>query len=362
VPSSSHTSLREQRWESLAPSADARDLARTAQDHFASLGSLAYTRRAVAGDRNTDELWSTLLRSGYPQIGVPESFGGIGDALDLTVLLEEAGRALLAVPLLTTVAASQLLLQSGLGDDRLGLGRSTVGVAEGRVQNARVTCGPVRVLHGTDADSVVLVVTGSANLHVVEVDLPSSGAAISASTNDLDPSRPMAKIMLTDVEVRKHKGFDTVDYHQLLGPVRMCMAADLVGVATGALERTLQHVLDRRQFGRPLAAFQAVKHQLADAYVHVEKARSLALGAALAVRDEPMHPRTGQLSLFALGSSIEAAIGVSSRCVQLLGAMGVTFEADAHLYLRRSHQTALALESASAAFSAAAEIERESHV
>ncbi|MFF0818677.1 acyl-CoA dehydrogenase family protein [Rhodococcus sp. NPDC003318] len=360
--SSSNTSLREQRWESLAPSEEARDLARTARDHFTSLGSLGLTRRAVVGDRDVDELWSALLEAGYPQIGVPEQFGGVGDAIDLTVLLEEAGRALLAVPLLTTVAACQLLLEAGLGDDRLGQRRSTVGVAEGRVRDARVTCGPVRVLHGADADSVVLVVTGDTSVHVVEVDLPSPGAVISGSVNDLDPSRPIAELTLTDVEVRRHEGFPTTDYHQLLGPVRMCIAADLVGVAAGALERTLQHVLDRRQFGRQLAAFQAVKHQMTDAYVRVEKARSLVLGTALAVRDEPMRPRTGQLSLFALGSSIDAAVDVASRCVQLLGAMGVTFEADAHLYLRRSHQTALALESASAAFRAAAEIERESHV
>jgi len=346
----------------LAPSEDARDLVRTARDHFTSLGSIELTRRAVAGDRDVDELWSTLLDSGYSQIGVPDRFGGVGDAIDLTVLLEEAGRALLPVPLLTAVAASQLLLAAGLGDDRLGLHRSTFGVAEGRVQDGQVTCGPIRVLHGADAESVVLIVTGGTSLHVVEVDLPSPGLVSSDSLNDLDPSRPMAELTVTDAEARRHREFPAADYHQLLSPVRMCLAADLVGVAAGALDRPLQHVLDRRQFGRQLAAFQAVKHQMADAYVRVEKARSLVLGTALAVRDDPMQPRTGQLSLFALGSAIEAAVDVSSRCVQLLGAMGVTFEADAHLYLRRSHQTALALESASAAFRAAAEIERESHV
>ncbi|EME52601.1 acyl-CoA dehydrogenase [Rhodococcus ruber BKS 20-38] len=316
----------------------------------------------MAGDRDVDELWSTLLDSGYPQIGVPERFGGVGDAIDLTVLLEEAGRALLPVPLLPTVAASQLLLLAGLGDDRLGLRRSTLGVAEGRVRDARVTCGPVRVLHGADAESVVLIVTEDTNLHVVEVDLPSSGLVTSDSVNDLDPSRPMTKLTVTDAATRRHREFPTADRHQLLGPARLCIAADLVGVSAGALDRTVQHILDRRQFGRQLAAFQAVKHQMADAYVRVEKARSLVLGTALAVRDEPLRPRTGQLSLFALGSSIEAAVEVSARCVQLLGAMGVTFEADAHLYLRRSHQTALALESASAAFRTAAEIERQSHV
>lgn len=362
MPSSSKTSLREQRWESLAPSEDARDLARTARDHFASLGSIALTRRAVAGDRDVDTLWSALLDSGYPQIGVPEHFGGVGDTIDLAVLLEEAGRALLPGPLLTTVAASQLLLGAGLGDDRVGLRRSTVGVAAGQIQDARVTCTPVRVLHGADAESVVLVVTGDTGLHVVEVDLPSPGLVTSRSVNDLDPSRPMTELTITDVEARRHEAFTIADHHQLLGPVRMCLAADLVGVAAGALERTLQHVLDRRQFGRQLAAFQAVKHQMADAYVRVEKARSLVVGTALAVRDEPMQPRTGQLSLFALGSSIEAAVDVSSRCVQMLGAMGVTFEADAHLYLRRAHQSALALESAAGAFRAAAEIERTNHV
>lgn len=362
MPLSPNPSTREQRWESLAPSEEARDLARTAREHFAALGSIELTRRAVAGEAGSTDPWQILLESGYPQIGVPESYGGLGDSIDLTVLLEESGRALLPAPLLTTAAAGQLLLAAELGDDRVGQRRSAFGIVSGRVQNAHVTCEQVPLLHGIEAESVILLVKEEAALYVAEIELPTPGVVTSRSTHDLDPSRPIAQFSIAGAAVRQHRELSRAAYDHILSPVRMCIAADLVGVAAGALDRALRHVLHRRQFGQQLGQFQAIKHQLADAYVQVEKARSLVLGTALAVRDQPMRPRTAQLSLLALGSSITAAVGVSSRCVQLLGAMGVTFEADAQLYLRRAHQTALALESASTAFRAAAEMERESHL
>lgn len=361
MTSSLDLSTHEHRWESLAPSRDARDLAKTAREHFASLDSIEITRRAVAGDDNTENLWPILVESGYPQIGAPENLGGLGDPIDLAVLLEESGRALLPAPLMTTTAAGQLLLAAKLGDSQLGQDHAAFGIANGRVENSLVTCERVSVLNALGAKSVTLLVNENSTLHVVEVETSSPGVVASSCAHNLDPSRPFSELSFTNVPARQHRQIPSAAYNQVLSPVRMCVAADLVGIAAGALDRALRHVLARRQFGQRLGQFQAIKHQMSDAYVQVEKARSLMLGTAVAVRDQPMQTHTAQLSLLALGSAAGAAVDVTSRCVQLLGAMGVTFEDDAHLYLRRAHQTSLSLESASAAFRAAAEIERATH-
>jgi alkylation response protein AidB-like acyl-CoA dehydrogenase len=348
----------DERWESLAPSEEAQDLARTARDHFTALNTVELTRQIVGGQTRTPDLWNTIVDSGYHQIGIPEDQDGVGDQIDLVVLLEEAGRALLPTPLLATTATAQLHLTAGFTGHHSSSRPHAFAVASGLIEQETLSCEQVAVLDGAAAGHLTLLVEDDTVVHVAEIDVRSPGVAVIDGGNDFDPSRPLGRFRLAEVPVRQHHAIPRSAYHQLLSSARMCVAADLVGIAAGALDRAVEHVLQRQQFGRPLGAFQAIKHQLVDVYVAIEKARSLVLGTALAVRDQPMQPKTAQVSLFALGAAITAAIDSSSRCVQLLGAMGVTHEADAHLYLRRAHQSALALESSPKAYRAAADIER----
>jgi alkylation response protein AidB-like acyl-CoA dehydrogenase len=118
-------------------------------------------------------------------------------------------------------------------------------------------------------------------------------------------------------------------------------------------------VLQRKQFGQAIGAFQAIKHQLADAYVSVEKARSLTLGAALRLVPGDLGDVPTRECLLANAVAAEAAVQVAGRFTQLMGAMGVTFEADCHLFLRRAHQSAGLLGAPDELFLAAARIERQ---
>ncbi|NEB57109.1 acyl-CoA dehydrogenase, partial [Streptomyces griseus] len=104
------------------------------------------------------------------------------------------------------------------------------------------------------------------------------------------------------------------------------LAAEAVGTAASALERTVEYVKAREQFGRAVGSFQAVKHRLADLYVRVEAARSAAYHAA---RD----PEAGPL---ALAQALEAAGITTGEAVQLHGGIGFTWEHEVHRYLKRA--------------------------
>ncbi|WAU85640.1 acyl-CoA/acyl-ACP dehydrogenase [Streptomyces sp. Qhu-G9] len=109
------------------------------------------------------------------------------------------------------------------------------------------------------------------------------------------------------------------------------LAAEAVGAADRVLERTVEYVRQREQFGRPIGSFQAVKHRLADLYVGVQAARSAAYYAAWATAEG--QERVGGL---ALAQALEALRVTASEAVQLHGGIGFTWEHEAHLYFKRA--------------------------
>ncbi|MEU8761156.1 acyl-CoA dehydrogenase family protein [Streptomyces sp. NPDC048659] len=111
--------------------------------------------------------------------------------------------------------------------------------------------------------------------------------------------------------------------------VAVALAAEAVGAARAALDRTVEYVGTREQFGRPVGSFQAVKHRLADLLVQVESARSLTL-CALLDDAEPEAPA------LALAQALDALRSAAAETVQLHGGIGVTWEHDAHLYFKRA--------------------------
>ncbi|WP_245881624.1 acyl-CoA dehydrogenase family protein, partial [Streptomyces milbemycinicus] len=131
------------------------------------------------------------------------------------------------------------------------------------------------------------------------------------------------------------------------------LAAEAVGAADAALERTVEYVRTRVQFGRPIGSFQAVKHRLAEVYVKVEAARSAAYYAAWAVgRSAVAHESgagagaeageaagTAEAAVaggLALAQALEAQRRAAGEAVQLHGGVGFTWEHDAHLYFKRA--------------------------
>jgi len=333
-------------WQGLVPSAEQTELTTSARRHFATRFPLSRTRTTF--DEPTTPDWPEILSAGYPLIGVPEPVGA-GELADLAALLEEAGRALLPVPLLATAAALQTEIAAGLPVTEESVefpaALAALPAKPVDVTASTVTVSALPVLDGAAARHLTLLIPDGRETVLAKIKLtPEPGRADGPRVTPevlthLDPSRPLAVFDLDGVLADTHRVESTVD--DLLRRARVAVAADLVGTAAGALDHAVRHALDREQFGRPIGAFQAVKHRLADVYLAVERARSLTAAAALTAADpaaDPVESRT--LPLLAKAAATEAALAATDAFVQILGAMGVTFEADAHLYFRRARQTA----------------------
>ncbi|WP_030317751.1 acyl-CoA dehydrogenase family protein [Streptomyces sp. NRRL B-3229] len=151
----------------------------------------------------------------------------------------------------------------------------------------------------------------------------------------LDATRPRACIQLRDVEAELLGWDEEADVLGVLARVGDAVAAVLaceaVGAADRALERTVEYVGQREQFGRAIGSFQAVKHRLADVYVQLQAARSAAYYAAWAVGQGEQ--RVGAL---ALAQALEALRTAAAEGIQLHGGIGFTWEHEAHLYFKRA--------------------------
>ncbi|WP_328748218.1 acyl-CoA/acyl-ACP dehydrogenase [Streptomyces sp. NBC_00285] len=151
----------------------------------------------------------------------------------------------------------------------------------------------------------------------------------------LDSTRPRARIQLRDVEAELLGGEDEGDVlgelARLGDTAAAVLACEAVGAADRVLERTVEYVKQREQFGRAIGSFQAVQHRLADVYVQLQAARSAAYYAAWAVGQGEQ--RVGGL---ALAQALEALRTAAGEGIQLHGGIGFTWEHEAHLYFKRA--------------------------
>ncbi|MEU5298255.1 acyl-CoA dehydrogenase family protein [Streptomyces umbrinus] len=343
-------------------------------------------RTAVRSEDGYDPaLWETLAQQlGLPGLALPEAYGGVGCSVtELALASEELGRSLAPSPLLATaVLGAPLLLALGSEDQRAALlprissGELTAALAvpgaslttalgltgdnrgdwagggrAGGVQ-ARQTDGGWRlygqadqVLDGHSAGLLLVAAhTGGfarsrTLLFLVrsplERDGSGSGGATRVRLTSLDETRSQARIQLRDVEAELLGDDESGDVAGVLAGVgdsaAAVLAAEAVGAADRVLERTVEYVKQREQFGRAIGSFQAVKHRLADLYVQVQAARSAAYYAAWATGAG--EERVGGL---ALAQALEALRITSSEAVQLHGGIGFTWEHEAHLYFKRA--------------------------
>ncbi|MBX6748645.1 MAG: acyl-CoA dehydrogenase family protein [Micromonosporaceae bacterium] len=370
-------------WTLLAPDEDSRDLARTARALFRTLPGAGAARAALddgvaraaldkdapAGDGTpvAPPAWFALVDAGYLDIAVPEDLGGLGRMIDLVVVLEEAGRSLLTAPLLPAVLAVQTQVAAGIHRPEARSAPAGFAVASGTVADGRCFADRVPVLGGVGAATLTAILRAPDRAWVVTLDAAADGVEVRQTEALIDPSRPVAVVRLAGAPSQDSQALTPADVEPVLARARVCAAADLVGIAAGALEAAVAHAVQRQQFGALIGSFQAVKHQLADAYLGVERARSLTYGAAVAVdhtgraggaTTDGAPQLSTRDSLLAYAAAAEVAVQVAGRFIQVLGAMGVTFEADGHLYLRRAHQMTSLFGAPDDHFLAAARLER----
>jgi len=298
-------------------------------------------RQALIDPERWRALWKTVVDRGWTELAAPDSDFGPGD---LTVVLEECGAALAPIPLLSSVGLAAGVLRA-CGDacdevltDIAGGAVATLAVhppgrrlpgAPMTLQRGRLRGRAVAVPNATRAELIVTLATADDGV-LAAVVRSSEGATVRAGEST-DPAQPVA-----DVEVDAEPvATAPVELESALTTPLIAAAADLVGVASGALQHSVEHAKTRHQFGKPIGAFQGIKHALADNYVIVERARSLTYAAAA-------NP-TWTAAVMAKAAAGDAATTCARTAVQVHGALGQTWEHDIHLYVRHAWQSAAML-------------------
>jgi alkylation response protein AidB-like acyl-CoA dehydrogenase len=307
-------------------SADQREIQRTARELLAERARVERVREHAEAGRLDEALWRELCELGWPGIAIAEEYGGQGLGLvELSILCEELGRTLAPVPLLPCVLAGVVIEQGGSSEQRA---RWLPGLAGGETIGAL----------GTVRDGVAELVVGAPDAQVlVLVDAVGRGVRVFAReeveiepVESIDPTRPAA---LVRVIADAGEALDG-DVEGGIDRALVAIASELVGVSEHALDMTVAYVKERKQFGVPVGAYQAVSHRCAQMLLDTEKARATTAFAAWAADADPK--RLGEAAAMAKAGASEAGVEVTASAIQAHGGIGFTWEADVHWLYKRA--------------------------
>ncbi|MBW8901396.1 MAG: acyl-CoA dehydrogenase family protein [Massilia sp.] len=309
--------------------------------------------RIIASETGvSDAAWATLTELGMTALPVPEEQGGFaGSAVDMFVVMQELGRGLVVEPYLATVIGAEILRLGGrhpelleqvaggalklacaLGEarsrhDLAAIDTTVANDGDGFVLHGR----KVAVVHGAQAAQLIVSARGEDGIELFVV--PAASAAIT-DCRTLDGQRA-ASIVFDQVRLPASSligGWDVLDAGADYACALLC--AEALGVMEALFAATLDYLKTRQQFGAPIGKFQALQHRMADMFVHLEQARSMAMLAAVkqGERDASERRRAVSAAKFRVGQAMKF---IGQQAVQLHGGMGVTNELPAaHMFKR----------------------------
>ena len=329
-------------------------------------------RRLMETSEGYDEaVWKQMSHElGLAGLHIPEEYGGQGFSfVELGIVLEEMGRALLCSPFFASVClAANAILNAGAEAQKKAL---LPGIASGEAiatlalaePSGRWDADGIATVAEPDGDSYRLTGTkrfvidgNTASLIVVAARLPGTtgedGVGLFAVQGDadglqrealepLDPTRKQASLKLDGVSAAAFgtPGKDWPALRKTLDQIAVCISAENVGGGQRCLDMAVQYAKDRVQFGRPIGQFQAIKHKCADMLLQIESARTAAYYAMwVAAKDDPELETVAPL---AKAYSSDAYFFAASENIQIHGGIGFTWEHDAHLYFKRGKSSSL---------------------
>ena len=315
-------------------------------------------RAQLASDSGYDaDTWAQMVELGWAGIALPEACGGSGLGVGAVVpVLEAMGRGMLATPLINTTLAGQLLMRAGGGASVEALLAEIAGGAvatvawlesedwgsaqlqcrvdeNGTLSGSKYCVGDAAVAElllvpaATDNGTALAVVRGSALAQT----------ALQARTL-IDETRRAASVDFNGVEAELVLRGDTVD--AALADVRLLgallVAAETTGSAAACLDTVVDYLKTRKQFGKLIGSYQALKHPTVDILTGVDSARSFIYHAASVVTDDALDRDAEIACRMAKAHAADTLLFAGDRAVQFHGGMGFTYECDAQLYIRRA--------------------------
>lgn len=315
-------------------------------------------RAVLEGDAGASrKLTKGLAELGWPSIAIPEAYGGQGlGYVALCGVAEELGRALAPTSFGSSIflAAEALLLfgteaQRKDHVPRLASGAQVGAFAfaekagpltktnvEATVSGGKLTGAKTAVVDGLECDFLVVAAKSAGDVRLFLVDANSPGVKRSP-LRSIDPTRPIARVEFSSAPADPLGGGDGAGWasvERLLDRAAILFSFEQLGGADAALEMARDYALMRHAFGRPIGAFQAIKHKLADVYIANELARANCYYGAWALAQD-----TSDLSLAAATARVagcEASERAARELNQVHGGISVTWAHDCHLYYRRA--------------------------
>ncbi len=321
----------------------------SARKFFAGECPSAEMRRLMETETAYDAgLWAKLAQQGYTGIIFSEEFGGVGlGKVELMLLMEEAGRALLPGPFFSTVVLAGSVLDAVASNTHKkkylepicrGEARATVAILEASgswsprdiqlvASNGKLSGEKLFVSDAAIADFILVVARNG----VFVVDSKASGLKISPMIG-MDLTRKLYTVKFDNTPAEEIGS--TANLAKAFDIATAALSAELVGGMQRTLDITVEYAKTRKQFGKPIGMFQAVQHQCADMYLETESSRSAVYYAGWAL-EENAPDATAAVSIAKMYAS-DAARTVGNRGIQIHGGMGFTWENDVHLYYRRA--------------------------
>ncbi len=311
-----------------------------------------------SGSGVSEQAWATLAELGMLALPVPEEQGGFnGSAVDMMIVMQELGRGLVVEPYFATALGVQFLKLAGGQEhllERVAAGDLKLACALGEQQSrhalndvlttadaaGRISGRKTVVLHGAQAGAFIVSArsgggqcdTEGISLYVVPGE--ANGVKVTdyrtidgqrAATVEFDG----AQGTLLGVE---GSGWPLLEAATDYGAALLC--AEAVGAMDAIFAATLEYLKTRQQFGAPIGKFQALQHRMADMFIHLEQARSMAMLAAVKAASPDDEERRRVVSAAKVRVN-QAARFVGQQAVQLHGGMGVTDELPAAHYFKR---------------------------
>ena len=318
-----------------------------------------YKREEIVKSSNDfdENVWNLFAEQGWLSMPFSEQSGGLGfGPIELSILFEEFGKALVIEPYLSTVVLSGTLLDKSRFSEKNDLiekictGSIHISLAYAEVDNGYDYLNPsttldskfvlngtkTLVLNGSNAEKIIVTCTNDDTLNIVVLDANTSGVSINSfSTVD---GQSCSEISFENVKLDKSNiiasGNDAENLlKETINLATLCICAEAVGCMESCYHKTLEYTKGREQFGQPISGFQVLQHRMVDMFIESELAKSLLIKAMLEVnnRSDEMYKHVSALKSY-VGKSGKLS---AKEAVQLHGGMGVSEEMMIGHYLKK---------------------------
>jgi len=308
----------------------------------------------------TPELWNKMAELGWMALSIPEDYGGIGDFLDLTMVLMEMGRVGLISPFFSSVVLGGSALAAA-GDEEQKQ-KYLPGISEGKLiftlalleDKGRYSADEIQtralkqqggfvlngrklfVTDGNSADYIICAARSDFGITLFIVDAASAGlnrTLLNTITPDKQSELVFNNVAVPESAVLGEEGKGWEILEKIMARAAVARCAEMVGAAERVLDLTLTYAVDRNAFGHPIGAYQSVQHRCADMLIDIEGARNLTSQAAWYINEDLPYEKEVAMAKAWVSQAFRR---VCTSAHQVHGAIGFTEDHVLHWYTRRA--------------------------